>query len=378
MITVTIDASNPDKIIRMTGTSSFGRAFDFYFGLNGLNVNSVVCDSAAVKNIEIGGDATIGGTTTASGEIISENMDAFRMVAGDYGAYWRFDGYNLYLLLTDSGDQYGQHNNLRPLTVSTNGGVTLGTAVAINNGITFNVKNASGSWCNAVLMDASNYMKFGTGASTRLHLGSSTNTERLQLFSKGRIDLGAYGQTTDGNAISLAGSASAPEFRPCANNKVLLGSSSYKWTAVYATNGTIQTSDETKKTDIQTPNDVYYNLAENIDLVQYRFKETDQEDGIGRIHIGAISQQVESVMTDLGLDGKDFAGFCKDKKTYEDEDGEEHIIEDEYNYSLRYDELAMLKIWYLEEKAKKQQTEINELKTEVAELKEFVSKLIAQ
>lgn len=171
----------------------------------------------------------------------------------------------------------------------------------------------------------------------------------------------------NGRRVYLADSSFTPD--SASNGLVNLGGSSGKWNQVWATNGTIQTSDENTKQNIRTPDEIYYKLAENIELVQYQFKETNQDDNIGRTHIGAISQQVEKAMNDLGLTGKDFAGFCKDKKQIVDvdENGVEtyEAIDNEFNYALRYGELAMLKIWYLEEKLKKQQIEIDELKEKV-------------
>lgn len=56
-----------------------------------------------------------------SGEIIQTggvaNNAALRIVGGNYGAFFRNDGSNLYLLLTASGDQYGSWNALRPFMV---------------------------------------------------------------------------------------------------------------------------------------------------------------------------------------------------------------------------------------------------------------------
>lgn len=55
---------------------------------------------------------------TSTGEIISKSANAFRMAYGSYGAIWRNDGANIYLLLTDSGNPLGGFNNLRPFTVN--------------------------------------------------------------------------------------------------------------------------------------------------------------------------------------------------------------------------------------------------------------------
>ena len=65
------------------------------------------------------------GTTAnirASGELISTMSDGvatgqLRMIAGNFGAFFRNDGANTYFLLTNSGNQYGGWNGLRPFMV---------------------------------------------------------------------------------------------------------------------------------------------------------------------------------------------------------------------------------------------------------------------
>lgn len=54
------------------------------------------------------------GTFSATGEIISTNANQFRLVYGNYGLIFRQDGSNFYMLPTNSLDQYGPWNSLRP------------------------------------------------------------------------------------------------------------------------------------------------------------------------------------------------------------------------------------------------------------------------
>jgi hypothetical protein len=71
-----------------------------------------------------GGNVGIGTTPNANmklqvaGEMVSSALGAgggnIRIIGGNYGAFFRSDGSNLYLLLTNSGDQYGTWNALRP------------------------------------------------------------------------------------------------------------------------------------------------------------------------------------------------------------------------------------------------------------------------
>ncbi|GLH24086.1 hypothetical protein ENT52713_14820 [Enterobacter sp. 200527-13] len=54
---------------------------------------------------------------TNPNEIVSTSANSYRIVYGDYGAFWRQDGGHLYLMLTNSGDQHGNYNALRPFYV---------------------------------------------------------------------------------------------------------------------------------------------------------------------------------------------------------------------------------------------------------------------
>lgn len=68
-----------------------------------------------------------------SGALGSTYTDTYRIVAGQYGTFWRNDGNALYLMLTNAGDQWGTFNNLRPLAVSTgDGSINVGTSFSVN------------------------------------------------------------------------------------------------------------------------------------------------------------------------------------------------------------------------------------------------------
>lgn len=69
------------------------------------------------------GGMSVAGNIKNTGEIQSETSNSYRLVSGNYGAFWRNDGNDLYLMLTNSGDQYGSYNNFRPLTVDLATGV---------------------------------------------------------------------------------------------------------------------------------------------------------------------------------------------------------------------------------------------------------------
>lgn len=80
----------------------------------------------------IGGQKTFSALTKHNKEVVvttASPYGQFRAIGGNYGFFIRNDGSNTYFLLTDSGNQYGTWNSLRPLYINNStGAVTCGTA----------------------------------------------------------------------------------------------------------------------------------------------------------------------------------------------------------------------------------------------------------
>lgn len=69
-------------------------------------------------------------SVTTGGEVRSLSQNCYRIVAGNYGTFWRNDGNYLWLMITASGDQYGGYNQLRAFSVRLDTG-----KVVVGNGI---------------------------------------------------------------------------------------------------------------------------------------------------------------------------------------------------------------------------------------------------
>ncbi|MGP3594200.1 phage tail-collar fiber domain-containing protein [Vagococcus sp. WN89Y] len=70
------------------------------------------------------------GVVKTAGEVQSLSANSFRMIYGNYGAFWRQDGADLYLMITDAGNHYGGFNGLRPFIVNLGSGkVTFGNGI---------------------------------------------------------------------------------------------------------------------------------------------------------------------------------------------------------------------------------------------------------
>lgn len=168
-------------------------------------------------------------------------------------------------------------------------------------------------------------------------------------------------------------------WKPLTNDKLYLGGANFKWKAVYAVSGAIQTSDRNKKEDIKPMSDKYEMLFSKLKPVTYKLKNSEGETH-DRVHTGFISQDIEESLEECGLTDLEFAAFCKDIKqtTKEGSDEVVDILDEDgnptYEYSLRYEEFIALNTHIIQ----KQQRRINDLENEVSELKDMVKALMKE
>ena len=116
-----------------------------------------------------------------------------------------------------------------------------------------------------------------------------------------------------------------------ANDVMDLGSSASKFDDVFATNGTIQTSDKNEKQDIEELSDAEKRVAVVARglMRKYRWKSKVAEKGDkARTHFGIIAQDLEDAFKAEGLDASKYAMFCSDtwwekEEKYTDNDGKE-------------------------------------------------------
>jgi hypothetical protein len=117
--------------------------------------------------------------------------------------------------------------------------------------------------------------------------------------------------TAAGNYLDFDGN----QLYPVADNTIKLGYPTFRWTTVYATTGTINTSDVNQKQDIASLDDAEKNVATAIKslIKKYRFKDAVAEKGdSARIHIGVIAQEVQAAFVAQSLDPAKYALFCSD------------------------------------------------------------------
>jgi hypothetical protein len=129
--------------------------------------------------------------------------------------------------------------------------------------------------------------------------------------------------------------------RPCSSNganldnTIDLGDSGQRFVDIFATNGTIQTSDQNEKQDIASATVKELNVAKKLSTLfkTFRWKDKVTEKGDkARTHTGIIAQEVQTAFSAEGLDASNYGLFISD--TWTNDDGKEQT-----RLGVRYPEL---------------------------------------
>ncbi|ENG2633464.1 tail fiber domain-containing protein [Escherichia coli] len=140
-----VKGNNAIRMERRDGQSNYIEFFDYRSGANRRQgylgygdgttntvqlVNELTEGNNSVRLDENGQVSLSTGKTKivyTNGEYVAAYANAFRMIYGNYGAFWRNDGGKIYLLSTAENDKFGSWNGNRPFIYDlTTGKVTLG------------------------------------------------------------------------------------------------------------------------------------------------------------------------------------------------------------------------------------------------------------
>jgi hypothetical protein len=190
-----------------------------------------------------------------------------------------------------------------------------------------------------------NYGYFSRASSPALFVNRNTNNGALIELRKSDVAVGRIG--TDGSDIYIGSDDCNLFFFTNAvlpvnsvgggrDNAIDLGASSTRFDDIYATNGTIQTSDRNEKQDIEALSDAEQRVAVAAKGLLRKFRWIDSVEAKGddaRIHFGIIAQDLQDAFTAEGLDAGRYGMFIN--STWTDEDtGEERG-----RMGVRYSEL---------------------------------------
>ena len=192
---------------------------------------------------------------------------------------------------------------------------------------------------DAVLFGKSAYNSFGTAgveirasvglgiftrdSSQSLILNRTTNDGDLVDFRKDGTVVGSI-KSQSGNSINVISGEVGVRFSPPndaiypvgssgnRDNAIDLGVSNVRFDDIYATNGTIQTSDQNEKQSIQSLTASEIAVAKRISKLfkTFKFNSSVEEKGdSARTHTGVIAQEVQQAFADEGLDASNYALF---------------------------------------------------------------------
>jgi hypothetical protein len=276
------------------------------FGAASLYSNTTGANNVAMGDASLYANTTGSSNTSIGATALRFNTTADRNTAVGYQAGYTnttniastFVGYRAGYLSTGAqctfvGDNAGQNS-----TGTLNGFFGQAAGYLVTSGAKNTIVGSySGNQGGLDIRTASNYIVLsdGDGNPRATWASSGTFTSR----------------NTNGRNFQWDGS----EVYIDVDNTVTLGFPSFRWTVVYATTGTINTSDANTKQDIAALDDAEKRVAIAIKslIKKYRFKDAVAKKGdAARIHVGVVAQEVQAAFVAEGLDPARYALFCSD------------------------------------------------------------------
>jgi hypothetical protein len=179
-------------------------------------------------------------------------------------------------------------------------------------------------------------------------------SDKILIYSDNQIDLCAG----DGKTRLLLGKAKSI-LRPVENSTYLLGDSDYRWKTIYCVD--VNSTSDRKDKDILGDIDFASDFIMSLSPQKYMWKNGDHR----RTRMGFIAQDVAKVCKNIGENLSVVSASYNsstNKKEYFGEDVDDSLL----TWGLKYDELIAPMVAVMQ----KQQKEIDELKKEIALLKQ--------
>jgi hypothetical protein len=322
----TIPSVNSCDFVMTLGNQTIGGNKTFLNTITG----SISGNAATVTNgVYTTGNQTIGGNKTFS-NVITGSISGNAATATS---------------ATSAGSADISNATVQSVTFN-NGGAGAASGTAFNGGtariISYNTigapsttgTNASGTWNIGITGNAATVTNgvYTTGNQT---IGGTKTFSSNPKVSSTNANSGSYPYVEfshTGNGVARVGggdglylvSNSTVRLRitnggdiiPGSNNTGKIGNASTRWTEIFATNGTINTSDETEKTNITELSDAERQVATSLKGLIRKYQWIDAIEKKGeddaRIHVGVIAQDVALAFENAGLNPERYGVFCKD------------------------------------------------------------------
>jgi hypothetical protein len=262
-------------------------------------------------NLDVAAGIDVTGAITSTGgvQITGGSLDINEKIKhiGDLDTFISFPSNDTIGLTT---------GNTERMRIDSSGRVAINTAIGANEGDehggfvsmkpTHNFDNNANNLATSATQSTLR-VRTSSNSSMSLYiggLGNSVDSARPYL-QVGNLS-GASGATAfyDLYLCPFGGIVRTKQIIPKEDNQHDLGSSANRWDDVFATNGTINTSDRNEKNTI-VDSDLGLSFINKLKPVSYKFN------GKTRTHYGLIAQDIETVLSDISKSTTDFAGFIK-------------------------------------------------------------------
>ena len=182
-------------------------------------------------------------------------------------------------------------------------------------------------------------------------------------MSGGVLTTSSYTLSSSSSLVALGNSSGygvfvngSSAFAPSVDNTLNCGSSGFRWSTVYATTGTINTSDKNQKQQIENLTNVELAVATELKSKIKTFKFNDAvatKGSAARKHIGWIAQDVQDTFSNHGLNASDYGMFCSDE------------VNGQIVLGVRYEELLTFISAAEDQRLEALINEVNSLKTKI-------------
>ena len=312
-----------------------------------VNQDSIAANAVTASEIVAGTITTseIASSTILAGNIASNTITASEIAANTITAS-EMNVTNLSSISADLGSITGGSINIGSgnFTVDTSGNVV---ATSITTTGKYNAKGISATGQAGLFSELSDSV---TGGSDPLRILCPSddsdkdffilmgNDPYSMTFSSGIPTSSNHGMWFTGTGTIYMGGTN-DSFSPLADDSNDLGRLNNRWDDIYATNGTIQTSDVSDKTSIEDT-DLGLNFVSQLNPRKYKLMNGESN----RTHYGLIAQEVKTVLDNNNISTSDFAPYIEGEIFDTNNQGT-----GEYKTGLRYTEFISILIKAIQE-----------------------------
>lgn len=280
------------------------------------------------------------------------NYGQYLAVHGNYGFFIRNDGSNVYFMLTNSGDQYGSWNSLRPLTITcSNGNVTteghriMGATSANGYWGMCTPDNSTSAWIRTT---SNGILPYQSGAKYGGHCSIGTSSWYFKNLYCDRV-YGALLGASSAECVKVSDDSNL--FGPYKNggdtvhdNSLHLGYSDKRWKKLWAGTTTIGTSDEREKNIIGKIDGKYKKLFMKLEPILFIWDRPGDDDPF--VHFGLGAQTTERHARECGITECEIAAI---EHTYFPKNPEDGRTD---RYGMAYEEIHMLTMAVVQDNVK--------------------------